>query len=292
MRYEGNIYSPHLAGDDYILQCTIGCSHNQCTFCFMYKDKQYRLRELSEILEDVRLAKEHYGEVNKVFLADGDALSMPTADLITILDCLYTTFPMLAYVGIYASAVSVRAKTVAELITLREHGLAEAHVGVESGDEEILRDIRKGVDRAEMVQAGQKLRRSGIKLFVTVILGLAGKSAKAWEHAQNTAQICNEIKPDYIGLVTIIVQPGTELYEKAQRGEFVVPDDLEILQEMRLMLEHLEVERCGITSLHPANCLYVEGCLPEDKPELLQTLTQIIDNQDVSRLHVRETDKI
>jgi len=292
MRYEGNIYSPHLAGDDYILQCTIGCSHNQCTFCYMYKDKQYRLRELNEILKDIELAKEYYGDVKKVFLADGDALSMPTESLIKILDCLYDTFPSLTYVGTYASAGSILNKTLAELIELQKHGLVEAHLGVESGDEDVLRAIQKGVSREEMVQAGRKIRQASINLFVTVILGLAGKAPKAWEHAKNTAQICNEIQPDYIGILTIIVQPGTELYEKTQSGEFEVPKEMEILAELRLMIREMELKHSGITSIHPSNCIYLENIMPEGKDELLRTLTGIIDSKDVSRLRPRETDRV
>ena len=292
MRYEGDIYSPHIAGDDYILQCTIGCSHNQCTFCYMYKNKKYRIRELPEILQDIELAKEYYGDIEKVFLADGDALSMPTEDLVTILDCLYDTFPTLTYVGIYASAVSILDKSLAELEELQKHGLVEAHLGVESGDEQVLRDIRKGVSRIEMVQAGRKIKEAGINLFVTVIVGLAGKTPKAQEHAKNTAQICNEIQPDYIGMLTIIVQPGTELYEKSQQGEFEVPEKMEILEEMRLMIQDMELNHSGITSLHPSNCIYLQGLLPEDKDQLIQTLTQIIDNKDVSQLRSRDTEKV
>jgi len=292
MRYEGKIYSPHIAGDDYVLQCTIGCSHNQCTFCYMYKDKEYRIRELNEILEDIDLAKEYYSDVSKVFLADGDALSMPVADLIKILETLYNTFPNLTYVGIYASAVSIQKKTLAELIELQQHGLVEAHLGVESGDEELLRDIQKGVSREEMIQAGKKIRQAGINLFVTVILGLGGRTSKAQQHAKNTALICNEIQPDYIGILTIIVQPGTELYEKTQREEFEIPESMEILEEMRLMIYGMELEHSGITSIHPSNYIYLEGLLPKDKGKLLQTLTQIIDGKNQSRLRTRNTEGV
>jgi len=292
MRYEGNMYSPHIAGDDYILQCTIGCSHNQCTFCHMYKDKKYRIRELNEILEDIDLAKEYYSDVGKVFLADGDALSMPAEDLIKILDYLYDNFSSLTYVGIYASAVSIQGKTLAELIKLQKHGLVEAHLGVESGDEEILRDICKGVSRDEMIQAGRKIRRAGINLFVTVILGLGGRTLKTQQHAKNTALICNEIQPNYIGILSIIVQPGTKLYEDIQSGTFEIPENMEILEEMRLMIQGMELEGTGITSIHPSNCICLEGLLPEDKDELLQTLTQIIDGKDLSHLRSQKTERV
>jgi radical SAM superfamily enzyme YgiQ (UPF0313 family) len=258
----------------------------------MYKDKKYYVRELSEILKDIDLAKEYYGDVKKVFLADGDALSMPAEDLKKILAYLYAAFPSLTYVGVYASASSILNKTSAELLELQNHGLIEAHLGVESGDEEILRDIRKGVSYAEMVQAGRKIRKAGINLFATVILGLAGRTPKAWEHAKKTARICNEIQPDYIGMLSIIIQPGTELYEKTQSGEFEIPEDMEILEEMRLMIQDMELEHSGITSIHPSNCIHLEGSLPEDKEELLQTLTRIIDSKDVSCLRPRATERV
>ena len=276
MRYEGDIYSPHIAGDDYILQCTIGCSHNQCTFCSMYKEKRYRVRNLDEILYDIELAKECYGDIEKVFLGDGDALTMPAGSLIIILDRLYDTFPSLLYVGTYASPASILAKKAFELKQLQEHGLVEAHLGLESGDEAVLRAIRKGVTYDEMVTAGKKILEADIQLFATVILGLAGSTSKSQAHAENTARICNDIQPDYIGALTIMVQPGTELYKKAQNGTFEIPTDMEILEEMRIMIQHLELKHCGITSIHPSNCLHLDGMLPEDKKALLQTIDRSI----------------
>lgn len=292
MRYEGDIYSPHIAGDDYVLQCTIGCSHNQCTFCYMYKNKQYRVRALPEILTDINLAKAAYGDVKKVFLADGDAISMPAKDLLTILEYLYACFPGLSYVGTYASAGSVLNKSPAELRDLQQHGLTEAHLGVESGDEQILYAIRKGVSYAQMVQAGRLLKQANIHLFVTAILGLAGKPDKSVDHAKHTARICNEIQPDYLGLLTILIQAGTPIYKQVQAGSFIVPDDPAILAEMRLLLQGLELEHCGFTSIHPSNCISLEGWLPEDKDRLLQTLADIIDNRDWSRLRRRATEKV
>ncbi len=292
MRYEGDIYSPHIAGDDYILQCTIGCSHNKCTFCYMYKNKKYRVRALPEILQDISLAKEHYGDLKKVFLADGDALSMPTEELIKILGALYNAFPGLSYVGVYASATSILNKTVAELTELKKHGLIEAHLGVESGDKEILKDIQKGVSQTEMIEAGRRIKQAGIALFITVILGLAGKSPKAWDHAKNTAQICNEIQPDSIGVLTLIVQAGTEIYEKTQKGEFTIPEDIEILKEMCLLLEGIQVEHSGFTSIHPSNYIHVDGMLPEDQEEFIRMLTEIINKKDTSKLCARAMERV
>ncbi|NMC26855.1 MAG: radical SAM protein, partial [Syntrophomonadaceae bacterium] len=150
MRYEGNVFRPPSEARSYILQCTVGCSHNRCTFCSMYKDKKYRVRSLDEIKADIGMARLYYGDLVKVFLADGDALAMPTADLLEILSCLYQTFSSLKHVGIYASPDSILDKDSSELQALKNAGLTIAYLGVETGDEALLADIRKGVSYAEM----------------------------------------------------------------------------------------------------------------------------------------------
>jgi radical SAM superfamily enzyme YgiQ (UPF0313 family) len=166
MRYEGNIFRPPSEARSYILQCTVGCSHNRCTFCSMYKDKKYRVRELEEILRDIRMAKLYYYDLEKVFLADGDALAMDTEDLLQILDALYQNFPSLKHVGIYASPDSILNKSLEELQQLKERGLTIAYLGVETGDEELLRDIRKGVSYDEMVEAGKRIRASVVSILI------------------------------------------------------------------------------------------------------------------------------
>jgi Fe-S oxidoreductase len=258
----------------------------------MYKAKQYRIRNLQEILEDIDMAREYYGDIEKVFLADGDALTMDKNDLITILDKLYKTFPGLAYVGTYASARSILNKSVLDLNELREHGLVEAHLGIESGDEEILRQIRKGVSYNEMVAAGRKLKQAGIQLFATIILGLAGTTGKKDDHTKNTARICNDIQPDYLGVLTVILEPNTELYYQHANGEFEVPADVEIVQEMYSILKELDLKDCGFTSIHPSNPVSIEGMLPQDKSMLLQMLAGILEKNDTSLLHPRAVDRV
>jgi radical SAM superfamily enzyme YgiQ (UPF0313 family) len=258
----------------------------------MYKDKIFRIRSMEDILEDIELAKEYYGDIEKIFLGDGDALTMPAENLTEILDCLYATFPGIFYVGTYASPRSILKKTPLELQHLREHGLVEIHLGVESGDDSILRDIRKGVTYNEMVTAGKKVRDAGIQLFVTVILGLAGKMPATLSHAENTARICNEIQPDYIGVLTIMAQPRTELYKKLQDGKFQLPEDKETLEEMLAIIQRLELNNCGITSIHPSNCLHLDGVLPQDKERLLQILTGAIDGTDPVPPRPRDLPKV
>lgn len=290
MRYEGDIYSPHIKGDDYILQCTIGCSHNQCTFCAMYKQKTYRRRLLKEILKDIQMAKKAYPETKKVFLADGDALTMPVEDLLMILDTLYKAFPDLSYIGSYASARSIAEKSLPDLKRLRVHGLCEVHLGVESGDDEILLTVKKGVDARQMAVVSKKIKDSGIALFVTAILGLAGKKkVHSNRHALKTAELLNEIQPDGLGLLTVILQPGTELFADWKTGFFTPPGDMDVLQELRLLLLQLQLSHTVFTTMHPSNCIVLDGVLPEDKEMLLRQLDAVLLQEGNALVRERET---
>jgi radical SAM superfamily enzyme YgiQ (UPF0313 family) len=250
----------------------------------MYKDKKYHVRDLEEILADIRMAKQYYGDLNKVFLADGDALAMETADLIKILSTLYQSFPSLKHVGIYASPDSILNKDRDELKALRDAGITIAYLGVETGDHQLLIDIRKGVTYEEMVEAGLKIREAGILLSVTILLGLAGRTPQAAEHAQNTAQILNEINPDYIGALTLMLEPQTELYRRMQRGEFELPGPFEILDELRIIIQGLELQGTEFRSNHASNYLPIRGRLPDDKQKMLDLINNIIKKNDRSYL--------
>ncbi len=280
MRYEGNIFRPPSEARSYILQCTVGCTHNRCTFCGMYKDKKYRVKPLEEIKTDIRMAGNYYGDLEKVFLADGDALAMDTADLLEILADLRKTFSGLRHIGIYASPDSILKKEISELTALKSAGLTIAYLGVETGDPELLREIRKGVTYEEMVEAGKKIRQAGILLSVTVLLGLAGRTPRAVDHAVNTARICNEINPDYIGALTLMLVPRTELYRKMERKEFELPEPFEILDEMRIMIQHMEVQGTEFRSNHASNYLPIKGRLPDDKEKMLKLINDIIAKND------------
>lgn len=284
MRYEGNVFRPPSEARSYILQCTVGCTHNRCTFCAMYKDKKYKVRSLEEIKTDIRMAKQYYGDVEKVFLADGDAIAMDTSELLEILEMLYQSFPSLKHVGVYASPDVVLNKDMSELTALKAAGLTIAYLGVETGDEELLKDIRKGVTYDEMVQAGLRLRQAGIQLSVTVLLGLAGRTPKALEHAKNTAKILNEMKPEYIGALTLMLVPKTELYRRMERGEFELPGPFEILDEMLILIENLELDGSEFRSNHASNYLPIKGRLPDDKQEIIDLIKDIIAKNDRSYL--------
>ena len=182
MRYEGNIFRPFSEAKSYLLQCTIGCSHNQCTFCGMYKDKKYRVRSLEEIKTDIAMAKQHFGDLEKVFLCDGDAIAIETDMLLEILDELYRTFPSLRHVGSYVGPKSTLNKSMSELTALRAAGLTKAYLGVETGHDRLLKEVKKGVSYQEMLQAGQNLVNAGMNLSSMVLLGLAGPGEPSREH--------------------------------------------------------------------------------------------------------------
>ncbi|WP_258359856.1 radical SAM protein [Moorella sulfitireducens (nom. illeg.)] len=281
MRYEGMVFRPPSEADSFILQATIGCSHNGCTFCGMYKDKKFRVRTLEEIQTDIRLAKLYYGDVKKVFLADGDALAMPTEELIQVLSILYKTFPGLRHVGIYAGPRSILNKGVADLTRLKENGLTIAYLGVETGDPELLAEVNKGVNDKEMVAAGRAVVQSGLKLSVTVILGLAGRDReRSKRHAEETARIINLINPHYLAALVLMLEPNTVLYRKMQSGKFALPEAHEILEELRVMVANLEVENCIFRSNHASNYLALRGTLSQDKAGLLRLIDSILKNGD------------
>lgn len=284
MRYEGQIYRPFSEADSYLLQCTIGCSHNQCTFCGMYKDRKYRVRGLSEIKEDIRMAKAHYGDIEKVFLCDGDAVAMETGVLLEILDTLRQAFPSLRHVGTYVGPRSTLAKSMAELTALRAAGLTKAYLGVESGDDRVLGDIKKGVTAAEMLRAGQNLVAAGFNLSSMVLLGIAGKGDRAKEHAVATADITNRMKPRYLAALTATPVPGTVLFHKVQKGEFELPDPFETLEEMKALFENITIDHLKFVGVHASNYLPVSGTLQRDKEKMLAAVNAVLETRDRNAL--------
>lgn len=284
MRYEGNIFRPFSEANSYLLQCTIGCSHNQCTFCGMYKDKKYRERSLQEIMQDIAMAKDHYGDLEKVFLCDGDAIALDTDMLLAILKKLYQTFPSLRHVGSYVGPQSTLSKSVEELKTLRAAGLTKAYIGVETGDDELLKKVKKGVDSDQMLQAGRNLIEADINLSAMVLLGLAGKGEASIRHALATAKICNEMKPQYLAALTVTPVPGTVLDRQVQRGEFELLDPFETLQEMKMIFENISADNIKFVGTHASNYLPVIGTLQKDKEKMIKMVDDVLKNKDEKKL--------
>ncbi len=278
MKYEGSIYRPPSEAQSLIIQATIGCSHNKCTFCSMYKDKKFRIREVEEILSDIEECKSYYRRVNRVFLADGNALAMKTADLKRILLKINEIMPECERVGIYSSPRDILRKTEAELRELKESGLGIAYMGLESGSDAVLSSINKGVTSSEMIEAGKKLIASGIKLSVTLISGIGGTTG--WrEHALESARVINEIDPQYLGLLTLLVEPGTEMEQQIKKGEFELLGPKEVMEETKLLLENLNLSQGVFRSNHASNYFALAGTLPQDKRRLLQEIEQAMNSE-------------
>ena len=280
MRYEGNIYRPFSEANSYLLQCTVGCSHNKCTFCAMYKDKRYRVRSLAEIKEDIGMAKQYYGDVEKVFLCDGDAIAIETDMLLHIIETLYGTFPSLRHVSSYVGPQSTLSKSQEELKTLRAAGLTKAYLGVETGDDELLKKIRKGVGSEGMLQAGRNLLEADINVSAMVLIGLAGKGAASERHAALTAKICNEMQPQYLAALTVTPVPGTVLHRQVEAGEFTCLDPFETLEEMKQLFEQITIDNLKFVGTHVSNYLPITGTLQKDKPKMIAMVDQVLKSRD------------
>ena len=281
MRYDSDLlYRPPGEWKSYLLQCTIGCSNNQCTFCGMYKEKKFRIRPTQEILEDIDMARAYYGPgLQRVFLMDGDAIIIKTEDLLRILRKLYDTFPALEKVTLYAGPRSTLSKTPEELKALPDAGLSRAYLGVESGSDAVLKFIHKGVNAQQMLQAGQRLVEAGIDLWVTIILGITGEGGDWREHILSTAQIINEMKPRHLSAMTFAPAKGTPLGDDVLAGRFKVYGPDHILEECRLLIQHLDVDPLHFTSNHASNYLPLKGSLPQDREKFLSLIDQALEGK-------------
>ena len=273
MRYKGKVYRPPSEAYSLIVQVTYGCSHNGCAFCDMYDDKHFALRPMAEIREDFELARQVYRSVERVFLADGDALIRPAGQLLDILGWVYELFPECQRVTCYASPTSLHIRTEEELRALRAAGLTMVYMGLESGCNAVLERMNKGHDAASIIAAGQKARRCGLALSVTAISGL-GSLDLLEDHAMGTAQALSAMKPEYIGLLTLMVEPGTPLERWVREGSFAVPGAPDILRETEIFLHHIDSEGSVFRMNHASNYLTLKGTLNADKPALLARVHQ------------------
>lgn len=274
MRYEGIVYRPPSEARSLIVQVTIGCAHNTCTFCNMYKAKDFRVRSMEEIMEDLKEAHDSYGAyVQKVFLADGDALVLQTEKLLEILKAVRELFPNCTRVASYGTAQDILRKSEEELRSLQKAGLGIVYVGAESGDDEILASICKGVTAEELKAAGQKLKRCGIQTSVTLISGLGGRS-KVEEHARSCAELISAMNPEYASFLTLRLYEGTPMYDDVVTGRFERITADEIVDEMKIFLEHVDSPGTVFRTNHASNYVVLAGNLNEDIPSMLAQLDE------------------
>ncbi len=280
MRYEGPIYRPPSEADSLLIQATVGCPHNKCTFCMVYKKgPPFRVRPVREIEEDLDHAKRVYGPaVRTLFFPAGNTIAMPTGDLIRICSYACTIFPHLKRITTYGSSKYIHQKGLSDLIRLKQSGLSRIHVGLESGDDEILRRIKKGTDSVEQIEAGVWVREAGIELSEYVILGIGGKE-RTKEHADETARVLSAINPDFIRMRTFLPKINTLLLHQIKKGQFQVLSPHEVLKETRHIIENLQVTS-QITSDHYTNYVDIHGRLPDDREEMLKAIDEAMKRDD------------
>lgn len=272
MRYVGNIYRPPSEAYSLLVQVTIGCSHNKCTFCNMYKEKQFRVRKLEEVLEDLADARAQYRRVERMFLCDGDALCLANRKLLPILDYIAKYFPECERVTSYGRATDALRKSDAELAELRAHGLSMVYLGAESGSSRVLEAVCKGETREELIAGTKKLERNGIQTSVTFISGLSGQ--EGWEeHAIESGKMIAEMNASYVSLLTLMVEPPAPLLEDIRSGKFQYLTPEQVLQETCLLLSHARPQKsCIFRSNHASNYVSLRGNLPEDNDKLIALL--------------------
>lgn len=281
MHYEGNIIRPPSEAGSILLQATVGCSHNKCTFCGAYKGERFRIKPDEIIFEDIAYAATHFQRIRRLFICDGDALIIPQRRLLTILEKIREKLPWITRVGVYANAKSIAMKTPEELRTLKENGLGIAYMGLESGDAETLKAVRKGSSPQKMIDMGRRLREAGIKLSITVLLGVAG-TERSRIHARETGKVLSAIDPDYVGALSLMLIPGTPLCMDYDAGRFELPDPPAMLRELREMIAHTRMHGLFHAN-HASNYLPIKARMPKDREKVLE----MIDAALHGRIHLK-----
>lgn len=284
MYNEQVIVRPPSEANSFLLPVTLGCSHNKCTFCGTYTGIKFRIRPLEDIKRDIDKVAEHYSwSMRQVFLENGDALICPQRRLVEVLKYLNEKFPRLHRIGTYATPQSALIKSVDELKELNQLGLKIAYLGVETGDEELLKKINKGASYDEIVKAGRKMKQAGITLSVTVILGLGGIEGSK-KHALGTARILTDLDPDFAGALTLMLVPGTPLHKEWEEGKFTIISPFQSLEELKLIIQNSNFTRCFFTANHASNYLPLKARLPQQKAEILKLIDEVLTSKDMSRL--------
>ena len=279
MRYVGDIYRPPSEAYSLLVQVTIGCSHNKCTFCNMFKEKQFKVRNPEEVLEDLAWARSHYSRVERIFLCDGDALCLANHKLIRILDYIRENFPECGRVTTYGRATDALRKTDEELRELREHGMTMVYLGAESGSARVLEMVNKGETREQLIQGVKRLENAGIKTSVTLISGLAGPDM--WEeHAIETGKMIAEMNASYVSLLTLMLQPPAPMLEDYRSGKFKLLSPEEVLAETCLMLKYAKPSKpCVFRSNHASNYVSLRGNLPADNENMIASLKRCMEDR-------------
>jgi len=275
IHYIGDVYRPPSEADSLILQATLGCSYNRCTFCGMYRDKPFRVRPIEELRREISWAGENLSSVRKVFLADGDALIAKASFLAEVLEAIRAKLPVLKRVSCYASPQALQVRTVEEMAELRALGLTHYYLGIESGDDEVLRRLEKGVDGDEMIRVAAKAHQAGVKLSTMILLGAGGRELSL-EHARGSARVVTAIDPRFLSTLVITPVPRAPLFEERRRGEFDELTPVDLARELRELIAGLELSGTIFRSNHASNYLTLAGTLPKDKAAMLAALDAVL----------------
>ena len=271
MHYEGNIIRPPSEANSILLQVTVGCSRNKCTFCGTYKGERFRIKSDAIIMEDIAFAAKYCKRQRRVFLCDGDALIIPQKRLLKILEAIENQLPWVTRVGMYANARALNMKTAAELRELKSHGVGIFYMGLETGDDITLKKIKKGASAKDMIEMGTKAKQAGIKLSITVLLGIAGPQ-RSQIHAIETGRVLTAIDPDYVGALSLMLIPGTPLYQDYKSGEFRLLEPREMLAELRTMFASTNLTRGLFHANHASNYLPIRARMPKEKEPTIRLI--------------------
>lgn len=271
MHYEGNLIRPPSEADSIILQVTVGCTHNKCTFCGTYRGERFRFKDQQTIAADLDFAARYCRRQSRVFLADGDVLSLPQARLVELFGEIRARLPWIKRISLYANAKNGLRKNLSDLEELKSLGLNRVYMGLESGHDPTLAAITKGVTVAEQIRFGRLVREAGLFLSVTVLLGIAGR-VNSLAHARETGLAISAMQPSQVGVLTLMLLPDTPLYEQAARGEFTLPDREGMLNELYHLLANIEVEKLQLQTNHASNYLPISCRLPQDKESVLESI--------------------
>ena len=275
---------PPSEANSLLLPLTLGCSHNKCTFCCRFKGVRFSIRPIEEVKADIDLVSRQYKPYfRRVFLENADALITPQAKLVEVLSYIREKLPDIERVGLYGNAKSILRKSLDELKELGRLGLGIIYMGVESGDDEILQRVKKGVTREQLVEAGRRVKAAGITLSVTFILGLGGRE-RTWEHAQATAGILTDIDPDFVGALTLMLERPAPIVDEVESGSLKLISPLETLTELRTIIAEAEFTDCFFASNHASNYMPLRVKLPEQKTEALRLLDNIITHPEKQNL--------
>lgn len=283
MKYEGMIYRPPSEAESLILQVTVGCSYNRCTFCSAYQGKSFRIKSVEEVKEDIDEVSSYGARIPRVFLADGDALIIPQKGLLQILQYLKMKLKGLERVGIYANARDILKKEVEELKELKDLGVGIIYLGLESGNPEVLKRIKKNATTDLMIRAARRVKESGIVLSVTVLLGIGGVELSQ-AHAEDTGKVLSGMDPDFVGALSLIVVPGTPIEKEIRTGKLVLPTPFGLVQELETMITNCRFTRCFFASNHASNYLPLRIRMPEEKEEALRRIREVLQRKDPALL--------